>query len=205
MLKYTIRSRKGTKNLEISTKLPNGDIKRISAKTSNRKQAEIKAKQIVADYENQINNAIQNVNSAGRIIETKISDAVFLKDCVAYYLNEYCPNNSVKGIQNNRTNLEHIQKFFGIKTNVKTLTPNHIVEYIKHRRNKGKQNGTISRELIIFLSTLNRQVDTGNFTEDFVESLKISKLAPKGNVRKDYPTPAEIKLIRENLPDWFMI
>ena len=63
MLKYTIRARKGTKNLEISTKLPNGDIKRISAKTSNRKQAEIKAKQIVADYENQINNAILNVNS----------------------------------------------------------------------------------------------------------------------------------------------
>ncbi|MFH1932906.1 MAG: site-specific integrase [Pseudomonadota bacterium] len=150
MLKYTIRSRKGTKNLEISTKLPNGDIKRISAKTSNRKQADIKAKQIVADYENQINNAILNVNSAGRIIETRISDTVFLKDCVEYYLNEYCPNNSVKGIQNNRTNLEHIQKFFGIKTNVKTITPNDIVEYIKHRRNKGKKNGTISRELIIY-------------------------------------------------------
>ncbi|MFH1932905.1 MAG: tyrosine-type recombinase/integrase [Pseudomonadota bacterium] len=46
-------------------------------------------------------------------------------------------------------------------------------------------------------------MDIGNLTEDFVESLKISKLAPKGNVRKDYPTPAEIKLICKHLPDWF--
>ena len=36
-----------------------------------------------------------------------------------------------------------------------------------------------------------------------MESLKISKLAPKGNVRKDYPTPLEIKLICKNLPEWF--
>ena len=203
MLKYTIRSRKGTKNLEISTKLPNGDIKRISAKTSNRKQAEIKAKQIVADYENQINNAIQNVNSADRIIETKISDAVFLKDCVDFYLDEHCPNKGVKSIANNRTNLKHIQNFFVKRTNVKILTPNHISEYIKHRRDKGMQNATISRELIIFLSTLKRQIDCGKLTDDFVDNLKISKLAPKGNVRKDYPTPAEIKLICKHLPDYF--
>ena len=126
-----------------------------------------------------------------------------MKDCIDYYLDEYCPNQGVKGIANNRTNLNHIQKFFGRKTNVKTLTPDHIIEYITHRRNKGKKNGTISRELIIFLSVLNRQADIGNLTTDYVESLKISKLAPKGHIRRDYPTPLEVKLIRKHLPDWF--
>ena len=46
MLKYTISSRQGIKNLEIKIKLPNGEIKRISSGTSNRKQAEIKVKRL---------------------------------------------------------------------------------------------------------------------------------------------------------------
>ena len=202
MLKYTVKQRQGTKNLEIQIKLPTGELKRISAKTPNRKRAELKAKQIIANIETQINDVIQDINP-DRMIDTKIETALTLKDCITYYLDEYCLNQEVKSIKTNKTNLKNIMKFFGPKTNVKTITTNDIIEYITFRRNKGLTNATISRELIIFLSVLKRQIDKNKLTDKFVDNLKISKLAPKGHVRKDYPTAQEIKLIMKQLPVWF--
>ncbi len=66
MLKYNIKSRQGTKNLQIIIKLPNG-IKRISAKTHNRKNVKIKAEEIITDIANQFNDTIQKLNSNDRV------------------------------------------------------------------------------------------------------------------------------------------
>lgn len=84
------------------------------------------------------------------------------------------------------------------------LTRKNLIDYVNNRRKQGVTNATISRELIVLQSIIQRGIDAQIIEDDeILDRLKISKVKPKVEPRKVLPKSGEIIQMLRVSEKWF--